>query len=1014
MRTIFETCEPRDDVRGGVLSEDQFAADLHAVATGATYVPDIYKDPRTFFANTYPTRGLRNLVREVFGRFTGVPGASPCLRLETSFGGGKTHNLIALWHLAGNPSEAAAATKEWLDPEILPREPLRVVALTGDKYGAGEAERHGNVLTRTLWGEMAWQLDRYDVMQEADEQRHAPSQSRLAALLEGLKVLVLLDELPRYMRAAKGQPVGSGTLADQTLTFFHLLLTYASTHDNLVVVYTLSERDDAYGRERDEIVAQIAEARSVSARQERVMTPIGEDEIAPVLRQRLFRKVDLEAAHEVATAYAEHLRRIRGQGAPLPPDVEDPNFVDRIKTSYPFHPELLETLYRKTSSFPSFQRTRGALRLMAATIHNLWQAKESNPKYLSDAYLIQSTDIDLSHPAVREELTSRLDRPLLSTAIAEDIWSEHGNAHAQVLDRDWEAKGFPGVCRRIAQAVFLHSLVYHTAPGAAGAEPAEAHLACARPGLPFDVVDKVLDQIEEKFFYAEFDGRRYVFRDQPTITKLIESTMANLSLTAVKDGIRKKAQEIFDGFAFELIPFPVGPENVPDRSGKPLLVLLDFDHVEVDPGSDMVPRPVEEIFQYAGESRAFRNHLNNLVVVAVDRTKKEAMLEASRRAQAIEQLLASEPQRKRLSKESLHKLRQLADDAQLRYRVAITNAYSQIFYRSLHNGQIERFELPAQDSGDARRGAQEVIKSVLTDRGKVLTRDLAPNWVIERLWQEALSGDAELSLADLVDRFARRPRTYLLLDEGYAKLRQTVRRGVAEGVWVYVDHQTETVHRRDNPPAVEQVRFTSDALLLTPARAEKLYPVSPAASDTSRTFEERSEWATEGQEKGNNTTQGGDNQSIDLPFGWIEADGPATMAFIRLRDQLKDSGINTVRELELAIDGAENTQRLLDAWDAVTNAFYDATVVVKHKLTIDGGPEEGFEMLFRGPARQFGRLRTYIRSILVGTDATRCWAMTNLYVTFQSPCDVTDARFEELARDLEETYRCGPIGVKAR
>lgn len=132
MRTIFEACTPREDLLTGSLPESQFAANLHAVVTAAPNLAPIYRDAATFFTYTYPTQGLQTLVREVFGRFTGAPGASGTLRLETAFGGGKTHNMIALWHTARQPAVAAASAQGWLDPASLPAQPLHAVALAGD------------------------------------------------------------------------------------------------------------------------------------------------------------------------------------------------------------------------------------------------------------------------------------------------------------------------------------------------------------------------------------------------------------------------------------------------------------------------------------------------------------------------------------------------------------------------------------------------------------------------------------------------------------------------------------------------------------------------------------------------------------------------------------------------------------------------------------------------------------------------------------------------------------------
>lgn len=1000
MRTIFQTCTPREDVLTGQLPESQFAADLYAVAYGLPDVPLLYRDPSTFFAYTYPTRGLKELVQQAFGRFTGSPGASPAIRLETSMGGGKTHNLIALWHLAKTPSDALAAGDGWLPRAARPDVPPHPVALVGDHYGASEVAPHDGTLTRTLWGEMAWQLGRYEVMRDADEQRLAPSEGRLQQLLAGRQVLVLIDELARYLRGAKGLKVGGGTLADQTLIFFHLLLTYAASHSDLVVVYTLTGAEDAYALERDEIIEQLGEARAISAKQERVMTPVAEDEVAPVLRRRLFEKVDMAAAEEVARAYVEHLLRIRQQGAPVPAEIDDPTFLQRLQAAYPFHPELLETLYRKTSSFPTFQRTRGALRLLAATVRRLWQERPP------DAYLIHSTDIDLSSPVVREELTSRLDRPRLATAIAEDIWSEQGNAHAQEFDRDWATKGAPHLSQRVAQAVFLHSLVHAVKPGVAGAEPAEVHLACARPGLAFDLVDKALTQIDEVFWYADFDGRRYLFHDEPTIKKLIAQATASVGLIAAKDAIRLKLQELYAGPIFRLIAFPPGAEAVPDEPGRPLLVLLDFDHVAVEAGSPATPPVVEEIFQRAGENKDFRHYQNNLVVLVADASKKHAMIEAARKAKGIESLLSSEELKQKLYPEDRKKIEQAGGVAALEYRVALTNAYSHLFFRSLYDGRIAHHELLPQESADAKASMHDVLRGVLEAQNKVLTKELAPEWVLDRIWPEGASGEARIALDDLVDRFARRPRAYLLLDEGLRRLRQTIRRGVEQEAWVYVDEATSRVFRKGHPPSTEQVRFAGDAFLVTPALAARLYPVQPPPSPPPGP-------PAPSPSPPPQPGPGPAPVPPPAPDEWVEAEGPAPRAFTEVMDRLRERGKEAVQELRIDVAGANNARALLGAWSSVANTFESASMAVDLELQTQVRSGEPLALSYHGPALLFARLHGWLRPVLESSTQD-AHAVIRVHARLASPWPLHNERLMRLAQDLDETYGCRPVGVRAR
>ncbi len=145
MKTIFDSCQPRDEVLKGELKDEIFRASLSDVHKGEA--EDVYKDPKTFFDHTYRTDGLRTLLKEALGRLTGVKAAnSPVIRLETSFGGGKTHNLIALYHLA-NGKVPHDMVSDLVPPELLPQKPVRVIPLIGSDLDPSSGMNHGKITT---------------------------------------------------------------------------------------------------------------------------------------------------------------------------------------------------------------------------------------------------------------------------------------------------------------------------------------------------------------------------------------------------------------------------------------------------------------------------------------------------------------------------------------------------------------------------------------------------------------------------------------------------------------------------------------------------------------------------------------------------------------------------------------------------------------------------------------------------------------------------------------------------
>jgi predicted AAA+ superfamily ATPase len=364
LKTIFETCTPRDEVLTGDLREQQFAASLTKVLRSEA--DEVYGDPAKFFANTYATGGLKSLLREVLGRLSGSnPSNAPIIRLETSFGGGKTHNLIALLHLCrgGVPPKA---TSKFVSPELLPGQAIQKIAgIVGPDMDVANGIDHGDVKTYTLWGEIAYQIGGrtgYEVVRKSDEQRTTPGTQVWEKLIGDDPALIMIDEIAAYLRAAKGTAVGSTSLAGQTVGFLMSLLKFVAESPHSVLVYTLTDSSDAFGKEADELRQELAEARSVSSRQEHILTPTAENEISAIVSHRMFKALDHGAAEAVGEEYVRYFAKLIEQGADLPQRATRPEYQAEIVQDYPFHPELLTTLNRKTSTIPNFQKTRGVLR----------------------------------------------------------------------------------------------------------------------------------------------------------------------------------------------------------------------------------------------------------------------------------------------------------------------------------------------------------------------------------------------------------------------------------------------------------------------------------------------------------------------------------------------------------------------------------------------------------------------------------------------------------------------------
>ncbi|KMK70694.1 hypothetical protein ACJ65_12045, partial [Kocuria rhizophila] len=200
LRTV---CVPREDVLQGGLADNHFAAQLDKVVRDAEHYP-VYGDAEAFFAQTYPTSGLMTLLTKTFGRITGAKGPAGengVLRPTTSFGGGKTHGLTAVYHLAGGARPANIA--EFIDPSLLPEGAVQVAALVGDALDPAAGVDTDGHRTYTLWGEMAAQIgdDAYSTMAANDAERTAPGTGTIKAAFGGKPTIVIVDEIAKYLRA---------------------------------------------------------------------------------------------------------------------------------------------------------------------------------------------------------------------------------------------------------------------------------------------------------------------------------------------------------------------------------------------------------------------------------------------------------------------------------------------------------------------------------------------------------------------------------------------------------------------------------------------------------------------------------------------------------------------------------------------------------------------------------------------------------------------------------------------
>jgi hypothetical protein len=810
LQSIFDTCIPRDEISTGELSLDLFAAKLRLVVEGAA--PQVYQDPRIFFANTFPTNGLKTLLSEVFGRLAKVSTGSPIIRLETSFGGGKTHDEIALWHIAKNGRQIEGLER-FVDLALIPDRPIQAAAIACQDLDPINGVYHPEtgIRTYTLWGEIAYQIggvQGYSLLRGSDEQKVSPGTVVLERLIQGQPTLIVLDEIARHLRAAKATTVGNSDLAEQVVAFLFSLMDLAAACNHLVFVYTLASSSDTFGEE----TTDIREAIQASARQERVLSPSTDVEIYNIVKQRLFGSINEKAAE---TASREYLNAYKASRITLPDGCKDARYAQTLQSSYPFHPELFTLLTKKIASIPNFQRTRGALRLFARVVRYLWKTPTIWMPMIHPHHLPIGMDAE-----VTSDLTSRLERPLMRLPIQADIYNPDGReAHAQLQDQEWLAAGKPAFATWVGRTIFLHSINQGIT---AGIRRAELNLSLLTPGLESGFIETVLERLSGVAWYLDNDPITSIarFKEEPSINKIVSEEKEQVGRGEAKDDLRSRRDTIFADKVFKLIPSPESPGDVDDVAEPVALCLIDFDEDTVKASTDDPPAVVERIFNNTGESGKFRTFRNRLLFLVANRHELERAIANAREYRAIKNILNSPNRLEDLSESQQKQLKDKAGNMDLNVRVSLTNAYRHLFYPS--NDPVKaakgliHYPLPAQDSGDVKgkNNQQDVILKALKDCQKIRSEEaapFAPAFVMQKVWASGLD---HWTTKALREAFAKDLGLNILLDAELSNLRITIRQGLQTGQWDLKVGERVFIKTDEGLPALPETIEFSDRMVL--------------------------------------------------------------------------------------------------------------------------------------------------------------------------------------------------------
>lgn len=595
-----EIAVPHDDVLKGTFTDAEFAADISRVNEGKAS-PE-YQDARRFFARTFVTEGMALLLDSVLRRLSGK-GGDPVIQLQTVFGGGKTHTLLAVMHLVKFPGSAGELDNvaPLLDKAGLTEVPKsRLAVLDGTDLSPARPRKHDGVEVRTLWGELAWQLggkDAYAVVAEADAQGVSPGKAALVQVLDlAAPCAILTDELVAYFRqfgAGRDYPGGS---FDSNLTFIQALTEAVKSVPSVVLLASLPESNTEAGGEVGQ--RALRQLEHIFGRLHALWKPVGAEEAFAIVRRRLFERiVDDKAMEATCRAFSDFYVHEQSE---FPAEAQETRYLLRLREAYPFHPEIFDRLYEDWSTLERFQRTRGVLQLLAQVVYKLWQDGDHG-------LLVMPGSLPLYDPQVRNKAVNYLPQGW-DAVVDRDI--DGKGAEATEIDQRDTRLGAVHAARRAARTIFLDSAPGASNRAAQGVDLKRILLGCAEPGHATAPYKDAVTRLSHQLYYLTSADGRYWFDTRPNLRREMEERKRRLN---ERDHVLPEIKRLLEryvgrGFFEGLHVMPATSGDVPDDFALRLVVLPPL----ADPGAEPEGPPTfaRELLEKRGDQpRQRRNRL---------------------------------------------------------------------------------------------------------------------------------------------------------------------------------------------------------------------------------------------------------------------------------------------------------------------------------------------------------------------------------------------------------------------
>lgn len=823
-----EVVEPHEDVATGDFQQAEFAADLGKVHAGSA--PSEYCNPHDFFSRTYLTEGLRTLVVGVAKRLSGS-GGDPVVELQTNFGGGKTHSMLALYHMAG---ETPARDLPGLDQLLVehavtvPENVNRAVLVGTSRGPLDTISRPGGREIRTTWGEMAWQLggaEAFDRIARNDARGIAPGSHVLETIFRNYSpCLILIDEWVAYLRQiymTDGLPSGS---FDANLTFVQSLTEAVKASPATVLVAALPASQIEVGGEGG--AEALTRLKQTFSRLESTWRPASQEESYEIVRRRLFKDVPGDRFHHRDNTLKQFTKLYRNSANDFPRGSAEQDYRHKLEKAYPIHPELFDQLYTNWGSLERFQRTRGVLRLMAQAIHTLWMNGDPSVMIMPGSIAVGSEQIE-------SELLHYLDVSWQSI-IAGDV--DGGVSIPYKIDQSAPNLNRFSAARRVARAIFMGTAPVHAQKNR-GLDDKQINLGVVQPGERPVVFGDALRRLSNRAQFLHSEQGRYWYSMSASLNRLsadraeqIEQTMLNIEIDKHLKGY---INSLSDRGHFNAIQVaPVNSGEIPDEAGGVRAIVLGVTHAHN--GRDESPALIlaKDFLLHRGSmSRVYRNML---VFLAADSRQIDGLKDSMRNLLAWESIIRDK-EHLNLTQRDSTLAREKGAEAKDTVSTRLKEAWSYLLYPVQDNAQAKvswiSGKLPAQD------GVLRWASKRLVEEGGLLPA-LGPVALNRELQKYIWNDKDHIYLKDLWEYLNR--YTYLPRLKDRSVFVNTVTQSISEllpGPFAYAESWDEaaTVYRglAINSARSVQVVVDNESLIVAPkvAEANRPQPQKPVPPD---------------------------------------------------------------------------------------------------------------------------------------------------------------------------------------